>query len=248
MKRVKDTGKEGGKDIFYILNQLKDRFDVFGYSEFLTMPKNDSTVIDQNPTGYRKLEEKIRNADSEAGIVLPLHLERAYEIMAEKGRLKKKDLQRHRERLILRYGKYLQDFASESDIEMILAVDETPSSGVKEVAQRAELYLKLFEFDEHTRGDNLVERGFYLDALRHIQAISAHIELDAPDSYCICSSFTKQDPPQEAMEKNVLISLIERWMDYCINDMNLSKKELARRENIYKNARRQIDNLFLEQS
>ena len=59
MKRGKVTRKKRGEDILYILNSLRNRFDVFGYLEFLTSPKYDhSAPIEKLPTEYRVLDEE----------------------------------------------------------------------------------------------------------------------------------------------------------------------------------------------
>ena len=159
--------------------------------------------------------------------------------MLEKGILTKKDLKKLRENLIRKYAKYFTDYPPQWSKVPNFTVDTTPKSDIKRTNYRVGLYLKLLEFDKELRGEESPEAGFYLQALRHIQTMDAKIELGECET-----NRSEQEAGQEEVEKNLMTCLVERWMDYSINDLDISQKELSRRKQTRTNVLQEFQNLF----
>lgn len=238
----KKNGAGGCKNIYYILESLRKKMDVFGYTGFLVSPNYDDLIgefrpIERFPTGYKTLEEKIKNGKGlERGVYLPLHLERAYEILIKKMSQNKENLNIFRKKLLRSYLRRLQDFADEwIRSEINFNIDNKSKIDIKKINQKAEFYLKKLEFERDTRGEEFEEEAFYIQALRHIQVIAGKINFeDFSEPYRDCDDW----------DKNILLCLAERWINYCEEDINLSKRELSKRKKIYKNAISEINTLF----
>jgi len=212
-----------------IINYIGDLCDTVTYKK----------LVPFKPKGYwnQKLQD-YRDEHNRSGLVLlPVYLERAYEILSEKGVIKKEDVHKFRRKLIDWYIKHLYTLLEASGLPM---KDIDPS----EISRKAGLFAKLIDF--HNRGDQYTP--YYLEALDHIEAMNAKIELGMigyqynpdPDKYEMSDKDKKET--QEIIDKNIMTSLVATYATYLID--NFGDKEFPKKKQHINEALKQITDLF----
>lgn len=257
---IKKKGKKRKcKEILHILNDLRENFAVFGYLDALKetpIEEPQLSIIERFPTEFKKLDDKIMEEDDpEARIALPLHLERAYEILAEKGCINKKELIKNKEELIKRYWRFLR-FNVYTMEDMNFPIDNNPLRSIKEIEKKSKDYEKILGFYKDNIGESCYMYEEYLNILKHIQAMITKTKLDTDISnYSLATpewpiyTIGELSEERNRMRKNILVCLAEGYYYYTYNgDKEYSKKEEKQRNSIYKKAKKQIDFLFPTES
>ncbi len=186
---------------------------------------------------HKKLEEYKVEHDRSGLVILPVYLERAYEILAERGLMTKDEVHDFRKKLIEWYSRDLSRRLGQAGLPV---EDRDP----EEIHRKSGLYKKMVDF--YTRGDE--HRPYYLEALKHIEAMDAKIELDVlscrynpfPEKYEMCERDLRET--QDETDKQIMASLVATYASFLVD--SFGSKEIAKKKRMIKRALEQVSDIF----
>ena len=174
---------------------------------------------------YGMLEKKrdYNNWNFSHWVLLPVHIERGYEILFEKGLFSKEQLHSCRKELILRYTKDLLQ-GTHDDIN-----PDINGKDIDEICHKSRLYSKIFSFYFQDQAGT-PDTPYVSEALKHIEAMAAKIELDLGGV----------DDHSGDLDKDVLSSVVNGYCSlieyYPERESDMEEKSVL--------ALKQIDELF----
>jgi hypothetical protein len=210
-------------------NYVSDITDEGIYQEFIPFEPKDHW--------FRKLRNYREHYDQSGLVLLPVHLERAYEILAERRVIGKEDVNKFRKKLINWYGKQLRSLLEGSGLHV-------QNRNPEELAVRTDLYKNIIDF--YIKDDKYTP--YFIEAVNHIEAMKAKIKLGIP-SYRFNPHLDKYDmseedriETQEWTDKNIIRSLVATYTAYLLD--NFGEEKFLREKEQISNALRQATDLF----
>ncbi len=198
---------------------------------------HDELVFVESKNYWTQRLQNYRDHGDQAGLVLlPVYLERGFEILAEKGVISKNDVNAFRKKLIKWYGRQLQPLLEDSGLSL-------QKHNPEKIAQRIDLYKDIIAF--YIRDNKYTP--YFIEAANHIKAMKAKIKLGIPSyrlSYChdddtIAGAQRRAD---EEMDKHVLGSLVGTYAAYLLD--NFGEERFLRTQEKIRDALTQASELF----